>query len=80
MRLSAIKLVSLAVFVAALGFVGVAARNVRADGCPPQNCQPVGPHGCAAPGYCQNMPWGSLRCVGTASGGQWLGYPGMYCR
>ena len=75
MRLSAVKLVSLAMFVAALGFVGVAAKKVYADGCPAGYCQPIGNHACAAPGYCENRPWGSLRCFY----GNWEGFVGQYC-
>jgi hypothetical protein len=79
MRLSSVKLLSLAMVVAALGFVGVAATNVRADGCPASYCQPVGPHGCVAPGWCENRPWGSLRCLSGANGGHYEGFMGRYC-
>jgi hypothetical protein len=79
MRLSAVKLVSLAMVVAALGYVGIATRSVHADGCPASYCQTVGPHTCAAPGFCENMPWGSLRCLAGANGGHWEGFEGRYC-
>jgi hypothetical protein len=79
MRLSSVKIVGLAMFVAALGFVGVAARNAYADGCPPENCNAPS-LGCHAVGYCEDRPWGSIRCLSGPSGGHYEGFMYQDCQ
>jgi hypothetical protein len=77
MRLTKVKLVALAMFVAALGFVGVAAQNAYTDDC---FCQapPGAPADlrCGALGACVDRPWGSIRCLGAHN---WEGFERRWC-
>jgi len=67
--------VASALFVAGLGFVGMAA----AQSCPPENCSNPPQYGCAAPGTCMERPWGAIICMSGPNGGYWLGWMNRTC-
>jgi hypothetical protein len=79
MKLSKVKLAALSMSVAALGIVGVLARNASADSCPKEYCSYPAQFGCAAPGTCMDRPWGSIRCLSGPNGGYWEGFMNQYC-